>query len=748
MSETIQHPYMGNVLLTDGEKLLVDRKVFSDIRRQVFVTQPGKGSIVSIVGTHTAGKSTLRDVWKNRWLREMMEVSEQQMARPQVYYCSVTLDYSNLYNFGVSIVEEFNVDVKLEGVEQKEAITRIYKAFNVTPLGEEMDVEERRKRRAYLKELSAEEREEYALDQLIQLFKLFKKAGLHIILVIDEVQSLKEEEEKASFFKWLYQMANDLDSYAVSILLLSQIGMDILLQEVDGLPNNFANNFMHKIRQYVLPWFTNSELRTFVLQMGQKEEQLRNNAHLWDMLYYGGRFPGLLGIIGKHICENSSREELNIKKIHDKEEKELIEDVYDFVIDRLEQEQFVSIAAEEIGGVNVFLDAFTDPDYVESVEYEEWLQLLYRKGYISKAEAGEYGHINDFIKRYSGKEEREYPAYFHSSLARELGYEPLSPAFLEYIQEKKKREEDEKIRDLRILMRKTERKVREVLYQGFIELDKIQHPTAELFERWKRINGEFFGNTNNVSIRNGAIVNYINTYTAALDADAVRLRGRNNSSYNTNKAQVDLLESESKELKSKISMWQGRGKLKSKIENSTRYRESCKFTIVDVLSFRVYYLLMTKYEQAGVNCWDKIKRYLLCYSDQNDVAFKEDFQEELHNARNSFAHDTAEIDFSVEEKRIKVETICKKVKSSIEYGQWQDSVVAEAVKTSFTCGQVNGDWMLGTIRLLREKKQEEEFRAKISRELAEAQSWNRDQVIQELVITGVDESGVFILEQA
>lgn len=602
-----------------------DTKQLEDVMNRVFITNPEEeGGFRAIVGAHQAGKTMLRDIWHDNWIDKMR--GEQK----GIYYVSVNVAccHSSLdiwraiaWNLQDQLNDPDNNPINGQGPDKSilDYIDEIKKARKQTDRGE-------------------------VFAWVFNLFKRCKTVGIHAIIVLDEVNSIVgyDKEDKQNFFDILQALQNDSKTCGVSILLLSQIGIsDIIVEEENS---ERLKAFIQKYPQVRLEGFDYLSLSKWYFLIRNRGEEKRELSPetIGRMHYYCGRFPGLLGVMGEAVFENSIQ---GIDRCYEGT-KVRIHEIYDWFAERLKAIKFLS-SDGEISGVDVFLQTFVGPDFETELELDEWMEVLYEKGLVERPAERPINmekklqtesvfqpcHIYDYIAELlSTAESEQKPEDFgNDSLAKKLGYEPVSPCFIKYLQKKTGREEEEEIRRLRIMLRNVERTIRRLIYEAYLKFDRDSYPgethgtEQQRREQWERVN---------------------NALLFAIS------HGNNGGERNAQK----------------VAYWESK---KSTAEAKKIY----DISPVDMLSFSNYYELIVwtdcRETRRRAKCWEEVRGYLSCYQKQGDPArydgqvMKEDF-EYLREARNNFMHDTPQIDFSEEIERKKLRDICTKILESVK----------------------------------------------------------------------------------
>ena len=429
-----------------------DTSELQEIRKNVFVTEvPNTGKFWAIIGPHHAGKSTIRDMWIEVW---------KATERDKVYCTSVS---SAAYGTSLAIWKLFADDLedRLED-RYKKITTCINKIQAASKNTDEDDV----------------------LNMVLKLFKTCKNEGVHVILVIDEANNIAsmERENKRNFFHILKALQDQRKSCGISILMLSQVGMqDIVSGEAD------LSTFIHSYPQVRIMGFDYTELDEFFDKVRAQGQSLGMHT-IGRMLYYCGRFPGLLGSMCKATFEDSV---IGINERY-RVAKSLFDEIYNWFYERLEKEMFMT-AEGKVSGLDVFMQSFVGPDFYTEIELSEWLEILYKKGLIEQSLEG-HNHIYDEIAVYMEDvdEAQGYKGVYQDTFAKKVKYEPVSPDFIEYVKERRYKEEYEEIQELRIMVRNVERSIRKLIYNYYLQLDEMEYGVAkakeEKKEQWERIN--------------------------------------------------------------------------------------------------------------------------------------------------------------------------------------------------------------------------------------------------------------------
>ncbi len=592
-----------------------DSNELENIRTGIFVNTPGMSEFHTITGAHEIGKSTQRDMWYSLWAEETAKNGGKD-----VYFVSVSVA---------------NLNTALD----------IWKAV-VWGLSDQIEDNYPRMTEAIRKIDEAEEKIKATTLQtlVVNMFKLCKTLGIHVILILDEVQKVNKwgNEEKKNFLYTLLNIHSEKATCGVSVLLLTQK----LIRDMVSDTDSELSALILRYPEVRLSGFNYIDLPKIFMKMKEHGQNL-SRATIGRLLYYCGRHPGLISLVSEAKFEDS----VSGVDLCCKNSRTRFNEIYKWFADELKEVKFLS-ADGEINGTNVFMQAFVGPCFETEFEISEWLETLYDKCLIEKSAmkyvyraresrgescSGEqlchiYDHIAGLME--GDESEQTYKDFYADSFAKKMYYEPVSPYFIEYLVNQIRKDEDDEIRELRVLIRRTEILLRKLIYDVYEKeaLVALGFASAETDRQKKSLWDKICDNLiYSISHNNAGNI-------------------RNNT---------------------KVTYWQGSDGVKLKAERLKRY----EITPVDVLAFNNYYQLITWKDHRTGNddrkCWTELSGYLSCYRQANNPARYNDSEmradfEFLNDSRNYFAHENVAVGFAEEENRAKLKGICNKIIESIE----------------------------------------------------------------------------------
>ena len=595
--------------------MIISRNTYNvelkDTFEKIFVMEPPeRGSICIIQGPHRVGKSELYRKWRKEWMQKYNDLG----AREKLVFCgAVTLvNVESLHDVWEMIASEVR-----EGLEDEYKKALYSENSEFKKITECIDAIEDRTTEIGVTTLT---------KKIKKLLSECKKRGIHIIIIIDEMNNIMSEDKNAigkNFFSTLRALDNSSDDVAVSFLLCSQVGMEEVIRDDD------YDSILQNAKSIKLRGFNYEEINEFldnVKRHGQEiDEQTKKR-----LLFYCGRFPGFLGKmcedvrfensvagVDKHFYAN-----LHSKTFFEEGEKKTkpFDGIYQWFYKKMRAIKFITEEGNEISGLDVFDQCFVGPEFYTEFELEEWLEILYNKGLIEKTIKnvdGKNVHIYDEIAE--SIEGSEFKEIGEASFAKKVGYEPIAPYFVEYVRQSRYKNMESEIREIRRKVRKVECHIRKLLYNYFVQADeKENHEAGIEIEKWDRICERML-------------------------------------------KVITTKESGGKRNLDKAGYWNGKDSegLKEKVKASKKY----EYTPLDVLSFPNYHEIIVWKEKPdeSAKCWEFVKGYLSYYASDNKIDdLKKDFNV-LRDARNSFAHENAEAGLADATVRKQIREICERI---------------------------------------------------------------------------------------
>ena len=417
------------------------KKELAFYRKKVFNPSPKEGYCCSISGANDVGKTTL--------VRKLAEEFERE-PHPNVYYFDTTIkeapgNMDFYWYFFLSLVRRFMRDIPVDALFNApnqdiyyiENIERAYEFFSdpetINSVGTPMFLMD-------------------AGQYLDDIFYGFSKLGIHVIISIDEFDRLTEiipeEGGDGSFFQELFHLSPKSSSkLSLSIVLISR-------KRVGTVQHHMAegSDFESAFPPRALTGFDDEGMAEYFdsyrdLPCGIPEGRIKE-----QIIYYGGRHPGLLMEMRSRIADSGkTAEELDIHELF-RRESEGITRIYGRMCTLLRSE-YVS-RKTGINCVGSIYQIFIGPAY--SPNLSSYAEMLERLGFITRSEPG------------------AADLYEMAGIPRENAedgpavWEPLSPHFIEYFRAWAPAEDlDERQR----LLNETELEVRKILLEKMKEIE-------------------------------------------------------------------------------------------------------------------------------------------------------------------------------------------------------------------------------------------------------------------------------------
>ena len=282
-------------------------------------------------------------------------------------------------------------------------------------------------------------------DLLQTLLKYYFNMGIRLIIAIDEVDRLSGIND-GQFFDFLFTLSpKSIKSRKmnISIITISRSRCSTIVHDVRQ-----GSNFEDAFPPLILNGFTNDDIDEYFktyknLPCGELPEEVRTK-----ILYLCGRSPGLLMKMREEI-ERSGERDIDVGKLALSKSGSFIYTAYDRMITLLEN-NFADRRRQSKPLKDIFIETFIGPVYDDNFEAELMPELL-KYGFVTE------GTEEDNIFLMSNG---------RSPGARPIIYEPVAPAFVEYIKQKIIPED---LGNLSHLLEKTETRIREIIAKKMSE---------------------------------------------------------------------------------------------------------------------------------------------------------------------------------------------------------------------------------------------------------------------------------------
>lgn len=390
-----------------GEIFIGRRSYLEELGQDFFVTDAGEpGRCYSLVGPNDIGKTLL--------VRKLAEEFEKKEVKDVYYFdLKIIAEPKNFFwifwTDAVMRMSEVITQEKMEAAPQyKERpvkdILKIYAFFN--------DEEQ-------LNKMGTNGFDMEAKRYLEKIFKLYTMLGIHIILTIDEFDlarvAVPEESGDGSFFQRLFSLSpKGASRLNLSIMLISRRRLGTIAHHMTG-----GSSIDSAYTQIPLRGFDNEELEEYFQTYAEFGYELTEQEKR-GILYFCGRHPGLLMHMRKAISRTRREGELNIGEVFVRQAP--MKAVYDRMVELMKTEYVDSARTKDC--IGPFAQVFIGPVYEEEERLPSYMEAMFGLGFLTRIEPG----TKDIFElvgadRTIGLSEKQ---------RKFLGYEPLSPYFVEY----------------------------------------------------------------------------------------------------------------------------------------------------------------------------------------------------------------------------------------------------------------------------------------------------------------------------